>query len=448
MLLLLGNANPQDVFTDAEGNETRVDLPGPAVTYVAVNDQDEGRSVGIDRLDGESDEAFAARDAAHAASEARPSHATFPAQHDDSLLNDELAAALGSIPEGPGKKAARRLLINAHLVSRDDGVTHLPNHSILVALAHPRQGSWGRVSKPGTKPTWVSCPDHPGLEKFLGEYWDCPVGVPSNVEDTHYTQAGGVYPPGAAPDPASGIVAMKTSWGDDNQALVEFGYNLSAFPGANGTATAVAAGSLTGGTETASFSHTANDSAGMIITILSAADQGKYAFVISNTSGTSPVYTVDRWYSPGGPFAAAAATPANTSAYALTQGGAPAQYIAVSTNATAPSRGGTDGTQDASAASIALTSEVTTASGGFLRKGWTTLTHVAAAATVVHTTTQTANASDVGSLPYVIAKAALCSSIVSGGKMLTYMTAVSPTATIAANGDQLTTTWTFTMTNT
>src|SRR5437660_11705135 len=99
---------------------------------------------------------------------------------------------------------------------------------------------------------------------------------------------------GVGPNHLSDVFAMKTNAGNDIQAHQMFGFT-TVF-GQSGTATATGATSLTGGTESPGGSHASDDAKGMTIVAGTA-----YGLVTTNTTGTSPVYTVDRWYVPGSP---------------------------------------------------------------------------------------------------------------------------------------------------
>jgi hypothetical protein len=125
--------------------------------------------------------------------------------------------------------------------------------------------------------------------------------------------------------------------------------------------------------------------AGQIIVTTSGAT--RFAIVQSNTSATNSVLTIDRWYDataiPADPGVAAASTP-TAGAWAVVAGGAPAAYMALANNATAVAPAATD---------TALTGEITTASGGLIRK-LATYAHTAAsggAGTTTLTKTWTAN---------------------------------------------------------
>jgi len=185
----------------------------------------------------------------------------------------------------------------------------------------------------------------------------------------------------------------------------------------------------TGSTTSSPTATTATDSGasfgtytGHIVTLGST-----YGVVVSNT-GT--VLTVDRWYTPGSPGGAAAATP-STGVYVVLPGQAPYWYIAITANSTAPA-----------ATDTSLSGEITTVGGGLIKK-LATYAHTTGVASYSLAATYTANGSD--SLPVTIAKAAVFNSIVATTGRMQFETLVSPTATLSASGDQLT--LTFTVTN-
>lgn len=152
----------------------------------------------------------------------------------------------------------------------------------------------------------------------------------------------------------------------------------------------------------------------------------RYGVIISHT-GT--VLTIDRWYDPASPGGAAGSTPSSTTAYVILPSAPPAWYMALTANTTSPANGDTT-----------LTGEITTASGGLIRKVCV-VAHTAGATTYTLTPVFTANGSD--SLPVTIGKAATFNSITSG--QMLFETLVSPTATLSQSGDQLTVTDTVTM---
>jgi hypothetical protein len=76
-----------------------------------------------------------------------------------------------------------------HLAANPGLVSHLPGQEAFVAVVR----TWGAHS--GGSPSWVWS-DNPDFAQLLGEFYDCPVGRPDDLEDTHHTNAG---PPGVAP---------------------------------------------------------------------------------------------------------------------------------------------------------------------------------------------------------------------------------------------------------
>lgn len=204
----------------------------------------------------------------------------------------------------------------------------------------------------------------------------------------------------------------KVNVGNDIQAA-QMGGDL-----AGDTGTTTSAPTATTATDTGK-SWTTNAWAGHLVSLGST-----YGVIVSNT-GT--VLTVDRWYTPSSPGGSAASTP-SSGVYVIMPGNAPCWYHALTADATAP--GASDTT---------LPSEITTAAGGLKRK-LATYAHTTGVASYTLTTVFTANGSD--SLPVTIAKMGCFNSVVPATGRLLFETAVSPTATLSASGDQLTLTHT------
>jgi hypothetical protein len=150
------------------------------------------------------------------------------------------------------------------------------------------------------------------------------------------------------------------------------------------------------------------------------------------TANTTSVLTIDQWYTPGSPGGAAAATPSGTSVYVIAPGNAPYWYMAITTNATAPS-----------ASDTTLTSEITTAGGGLIRK-LATYAHTTGVASYSLAATFTVNGSDTG-LPVTLAKLGIFNTLVGATGRMQFETAISPTAVLSAIGDSLTLTETVTL---
>lgn len=166
----------------------------------------------------------------------------------------------------------------------------------------------------------------------------------------------------------------------------------------------------------------------------------RFGIVQSNTSATNSVLTIDRWYDatalPADPGVAAASTP-TAGAWMLIGGNAPCSYMALANNATAVAPAVTD---------TAMTGEITTASGGLIRK-LGTYAHSASSAgssTVTLTKTWTANGSD--SLPVTVSQLGVFQGVVVASSRMFTKTALSANATMTTSGDQVQVTDTVTVT--
>jgi len=140
-------------------------------------------------------------------------------------------------------------------------------------------------------------------------------------------------------------------------------------------------------------------------------------------ANTTSVVTVDQWWTVAD---GVAATPASTAAFTIDPGGAPARFIALTENATAPAAGDT-----------ALTGEITT--GGCAR-ALGTYAHTDNAATY----TLTKSFSVTATFP-AIAKAGLftAGTLTAGGVMV-FETLLNANASVVS-GDTLSVTWTVTL---
>lgn len=129
-----------------------------------------------------------------------------------------------------------------------------------------------------------------------------------------------------------------------------------AFATATGTSTAIGATSITN--SGAAFTTAGQGLAGQLVVT-----GGAYGVIVSNTA---TVLTIDQWYNPASTSGASVATPA-TGTYVILPGQGPAPWLALTSDATAPT-----------SADTVLTSELTT--NGFTR-GVGTYAHTAAATT-------------------------------------------------------------------
>lgn len=194
--------------------------------------------------------------------------------------------------------------------------------------------------------------------------------------------------------------------------------------GLAGTATATAAASLTDSGATFSV----NAYAGHMVLAGNSAATFVYGVVISNTA---TVLTIDRWYTPSSPGGAAASTPSATAPYIIMPGGAPCWYMGLTADSADPAL-----------ADTTLPSEITTASGGLIRK-ICTVAHTASATTYTLAATFTANGSD--SLPVTVWKVGISPSIKSTATLQLFETALPSSVTFSSSGDATTITDTISM---
>jgi hypothetical protein len=207
---------------------------------------------------------------------------------------------------------------------------------------------------------------------------------------------------------------MRVNSGTDHQAIA-MGGGLS---GEVGVATASSSTTLT---TNSSVSHATNDLANQrVVTTTAALTEGT---VVSNTSGTNTVVTVDRWVVPG--TTTVATTPTATTPYTILSGAAPARIIALSTSAAAP--GATDTT---------LASELNNSSGG-LNRAKATYSHSLGTASYSLTNTFTANSSDGSS--NTVQKIGVFNSIVPVTGTMVFESAVtSPPTLVSGDTVQIT----------
>lgn len=297
---------------------------------------------------------------------------------------------------------------------RLDGVTHLPGHEALLTIIHPLHGLW---SQHGTEdPSWVWS-DNDELARQLSDWYQVPVGRPGDMEDTHFTKAG---PPGVIPAASIDRPQLLTlNSGLDAQWIQMF--SGAAQTGAAGTATGSSATTLTD--SGASWGTTAYIGA-MVVTTTT----GRYGYIVSHT-GT--VLTIDRWYNPASPGGAAGSTPGSTEKYVILPCAPPAMFMGLSATASEL------------ASHTTLSGEITTASGGLIRK-ICPVAHSAGASTGTLTPVFTANGSDT--LPVTIAQVMVGASIVAATALGNrFEKSLGTTATLSLSGDQLTVTLTVTL---
>jgi hypothetical protein len=205
---------------------------------------------------------------------------------------------------------------------------------------------------------------------------------------------------------------MRVNSGADLQS-VQMGGGLG---GEVGVATACTAGTIT---TNSAVTHATNDLAGQRVVALTSGVVSE-GIIVSNTSGTNTVLTLDRWSTPG--LTTVATTPSATTAYAILSGGVPARVIALTANVTAPA-----------ATDTVLTGELVAGGGGLVRAR-ATYSHSLGAATYSLTNTYTANGSDGGSNS--IQKIGVFNSIVGSTGVMIFESAV-PSPPTLVSGDTI-----------
>lgn len=308
-----------------------------------------------------------------------------------------------------------------------NGITRLPDHEVLLACVN----AWPKESQ--DRPDWVSVTPHliqhsdevcQDVAGFLREFYGLPdsAAKPADVDFTHWNRWGApgqTEPMASLPD----VQLLYTNAGRVVSNINDGGGQV----GLTGTATATTATSLTSGAVT---SLVANQYAGYRLYAPTA-----WANILSHTSGTTPVFTIDRWYAYATPGGSAASTPTSTTTYVLADGGAVSSwFVAMTTTNITPA-----------ATDTALSGEYTTAGGGCIRKiAPYAQTSGTASRTITLTPVYTANGSDTFPSTFfaigvfnsmVVASTPLC---------MKFETSLNASATINTSGDQITVTETIT----
>ena len=303
------------------------------------------------------------------------------------------------------------------------------NQEAYLSVVHAN-GAW--MTNAQQDPSWVWS-DNPGFAQMLAEHYGCPLFDDAALRAaaaTHWTRLGNkLFAPGASPelDPDySGVIV-------DSGRLLQSNMMGGGLIGIVGAGTAATSNSLTSAAIT---TVTANKYAGMRIYVYSTTGVAiVWGNIVSHTSGTTPVFTVDQWYTETGAAVAQGTTPTTPWGYIITGGSISCWYMGLTTNTVTPAHTDTS-----------LASEYSTAAGGLYRK-ISPYANTSSVSPVTWTLTPvyTANGSDAG-LPLTFAKIGTFPSIQVGDVTDTLMgeALLSATATIAASGDQLTVTDTWT----
>jgi hypothetical protein len=348
----------------------------------------------------------------------------------------------GGFTHKPGKITVAEFKSHvAEAVMLNGGVTHLPDHEILLAATSAWSGQGAG------KPTWVKVRSHEDLhgpvkdaqhpkgedgkllkpvphsndacadiEDFLREFWGCGE-KPADVENTHWTRYGAPGVSGPQPPQAT---ALYTNAGRVISNVNDGGGQVgSAATGSAATATTLTTGQT----------YTLNQWAGYrVYCMQTATGPIIWGNVISNTTGG--VLTIDRWYSAATPGGAAPSAPSAGYYFILADGGMTSSwFIGLTTTNITPA-----------AADTILSGEYTTASGGMLRKiAPYAQTSGVASRSITLTPVFTANSSDTfPSTFYAIGVFTSMTVGSSGWPTMKFETSLNASFTINISGDNAT----------
>lgn len=332
----------------------------------------------------------------------------------------------------------------------NDGITHLPDHEILLSLLHPSEGAWGRHAK--RAPEWCQVIHHPELEgvaphseevakdiqDFLCSYWNVPnAGKYFGAKDpdeltvkkelAYWTKNG---PPGVFPTAAD--LPDATATYTNNGRVISNVNDGGGQVGAIGVGSAATSGGLTvSGTP----GWASNQYAGYRIAVYSTTSNNiVWGNITANGTGANPSITVDRWYTAATPGGSAGTTPTTPWAFFILDGGfVSTWFVGLATGANAPAATDTSLSTNGNA-------EITTGGGGLIRKiaPYAQTSGVSTRA-ITLTPVYTANGSD--SLPATVTTiGAFCSMVVGTAGTMKFETALNASATLSLSGDQLTVT--------
>lgn len=224
----------------------------------------------------------------------------------------------------------------------------------------------------------------------------------------------------------------------DVQSLGTFGLsfavnNAFAFA-ATETASASSSTSVTG---SATGTHATNDAKGQLLvgnTSATWAGTTLYGVVQSNTSGTTPVHTVDRWYTLAG--ATSGSSPSTSGPYLILPVSAPFWFVALSDSVSAVSATDTGAAMGGTEFSTQ----------GLARQIITSITRTAGSS-ITYTVSMATTFTYTGSTSQSIGRAALVNSLVASKNFAYFLDQINSgvAATVSSNGDTLAITYTITV---
>jgi hypothetical protein len=157
-----------------------------------------------------------------------------------------------------------------------------------------------------------------------------------------------------------------------------------------------------------------------------------YGVIVSNTA---TALTIDKWYNPANPTGSAIGPPAVNTSFIIVPGNASVFYMALTNTGTFPAPGPVHG-------DTSLAGEQTT--NGLSRQA-ATFAHTFSASSTNNTYTLTSTWTYTGSSPVTLTGIGTFDSATSSTGVMFHETALSSSATVSANGDQITVTQTVTL---
>lgn len=236
-------------------------------------------------------------------------------------------------------------------VMRNNGITNFDGagaEEALCILTHPG-GAFHAVSS--SDPTWAWS-DHPGMQRFLSEYYQIPEGRPDFVDETHWRRAGRrTLPPGVSVNTTDMDMLIV------NAGLTSVSYNVGggAITPVTGNGTAATSTTLTTALTTSSTTQYTGarvyvySTTGTIIV---------WGNILSCTSGSNAVLTVDQWYVGSTPGGVAATTPSTPFSFLIADGGDVSAWFMALTTTSSFTPGATDTTLSAEATTNGMSRKI------------------------------------------------------------------------------------------
>ena len=200
-------------------------------------------------------------------------------------------------------------------IMRNNGITNYSEFGggdeMLCQLTHPGNSYFqGAQGDPDT--AWS---DDPDCQRILSEYFQCPAGRPTDVDETHWRRVGRRI---LAPGVPVNVVDMDMLLVNSGCTAVAQNVGGGAVTPVTGTGTAATATTLTTALTTSS---TTQYTGARVYCMAASTGPLVYGNILSCTNGASAVLTVDQWYNPSSPGGSAGSTPASGYYFVIADGG-------------------------------------------------------------------------------------------------------------------------------